>query len=543
MVVTILMVIIKDKEKEFAMKKTGKIVSIALSVVILMQIFAVTSFAEQKEMTWALQPVEGEITMPKYHGEYSDELGVVFISSETHKYGTIDKHGNTLIPAEYDNILYYYGNEYVHVMKYTEGNYGRVDAVVNAKGEFTIDFGTYARIDKINDDAIVAKKGEKYGLVAPSGEILADFIYDEIIGLIQNQYLFENIEYVCAKKDGKYGVIDYSGKVIIPFEHDYRISLWLDGKFYKVEGTVSKEPYYLDTNGSVVDSSVLKQHAGVVNTYIDGYYISDETTDRYIVQKDGGFGLTDKNMKLIIPCNYNVITANSYGDFFYAKEKDTPGTQGAAIWFDKQGNPIEYLNKYNGSPTKSGYVIGIDKESECVGMADSLGNVLIPFEYSHIWEIGNGLYAVKTNTGKEGIAEFGTGTKLTDTFEGLILKIDSKTATAFNKEAKMDVAPIIKNGRTMLPARFVAENLGAEVSWDAETQTVTISLNSSHYLQITIGSDEAKVGGYRPYIVKLDAPAFIENGRTYTPVRFIAESLGAKVFWQQDTQTVKILKK
>ena len=43
-----------------------------------------------------------------------------------------------------------------------------------------------------------------------------------------------------------------------------------------------------------------------------------------------------------------------------------------------------------------------------------------------------------------------------------------------SRSEKMDTAPIIKNGRTMLPARAVAEALGAKVTWNAEKRTVYI---------------------------------------------------------------------
>ncbi|MBQ4159383.1 MAG: copper amine oxidase N-terminal domain-containing protein, partial [Clostridia bacterium] len=42
--------------------------------------------------------------------------------------------------------------------------------------------------------------------------------------------------------------------------------------------------------------------------------------------------------------------------------------------------------------------------------------------------------------------------------------------------------------------------------------------------------------------VRLDSPAFLENDRTYTPVRFIAEALGASVSWDEPTQRVTITK-
>lgn len=43
-----------------------------------------------------------------------------------------------------------------------------------------------------------------------------------------------------------------------------------------------------------------------------------------------------------------------------------------------------------------------------------------------------------------------------------------------------------------------------------------------------------------PQTLPLDAPAFIEDGRTYLPVRFVAENLGATVTWNGNTQTVTI---
>jgi hypothetical protein len=38
----------------------------------------------------------------------------------------------------------------------------------------------------------------------------------------------------------------------------------------------------------------------------------------------------------------------------------------------------------------------------------------------------------------------------------------------------MDVAPLVRNGRTYLPARYVAEAFGRTVTWDQASQTVTI---------------------------------------------------------------------
>ena len=118
----------------------------------------------------------------------------------------------------------------------------------------------------------------------------------------------------------------------------------------------------------------------------------------------------------------------------------------------------------------------------------------------------------------------------------IVLTIGKKEANVFGETKSNDVAPIIRNDRTMLPARFVAENLGATVEWDNDTRTVTITKDDIKIV-ITIDSQTAFVNGAA---IILDSPAFIENDRTYTPLRFIAEKLGAEVDWNGDTQTVYI---
>ena len=58
---------------------------------------------------------------------------------------------------------------------------------------------------------------------------------------------------------------------------------------------------------------------------------------------------------------------------------------------------------------------------------------------------------------------------------GSIGRGEEKAAKVFGKTKSNDVAPIIENSRTMLPARFVAENLGAKVEWIEKDQKVIIT--------------------------------------------------------------------
>ncbi len=78
----------------------------------------------------------------------------------------------------------------------------------------------------------------------------------------------------------------------------------------------------------------------------------------------------------------------------------------------------------------------------------------------------------------------------------VLLTINSKSALVNGKEKQMDVAPFIDvhSNRTLVPVRFVVEFLGGEVQWDAATRTVTITANSKT-VEITIDSTTAYVNG------------------------------------------------
>lgn len=116
------------------------------------------------------------------------------------------------------------------------------------------------------------------------------------------------------------------------------------------------------------------------------------------------------------------------------------------------------------------------------------------------------------------------------------MQIGSTIYTVDGEQRTMDVAPLIRKDRTFLPARYVAEALGGEVSWDAAARRVTIC-HRNGIVSLTIGSNWATKNGAPLYI---DAAPFIENDRTMVPVRFISEALGALVDWDQATRTVTI---
>ncbi|MEN3005489.1 stalk domain-containing protein [Dehalobacterium formicoaceticum] len=100
-----------------------------------------------------------------------------------------------------------------------------------------------------------------------------------------------------------------------------------------------------------------------------------------------------------------------------------------------------------------------------------------------------------------------------------------------------DVPPRIVQGRVILPARAILEPLGAELFWDSKSRTVTV-FQGVNKITLIINQKTATVNGIK---YTLDAPATIINGRTFLPVRFIAEAFDSYVEWDSTNRLVKVL--
>lgn len=115
----------------------------------------------------------------------------------------------------------------------------------------------------------------------------------------------------------------------------------------------------------------------------------------------------------------------------------------------------------------------------------------------------------------------------------ILLHLDDSAA-----ETPIDGQPYIKDGSLMVPVRFVAERLEAEVSWDGEKKQVTLfDPPSATTVVLTIGSSIASVNGRE---ASLQTEAQIIDNTTYVPARFVAEMLGAQVGYEDETRMVSI---
>lgn len=100
-----------------------------------------------------------------------------------------------------------------------------------------------------------------------------------------------------------------------------------------------------------------------------------------------------------------------------------------------------------------------------------------------------------------------------------------------------EVAPVVENGRTLVPFRAIFEALGLRVDWNDELKTAT-AYNGSTNVAVKLDSRYGSINGE---LKELEASARIAQGRTLVPLRFISEAFGNEVRWDPKGRTVSIV--
>ena len=136
-----------------------------------------------------------------------------------------------------------------------------------------------------------------------------------------------------------------------------------------------------------------------------------------------------------------------------------------------------------------------------------------------------------TFTMPEGKVNVAVTTKAADYDLRVVMQINNRNILVNNRTITNDVAPVIVDNRTMVPIRVITETLGGTAHWNADTRTVTLNIDGK-ILTMTIGQT---ISGF-------DTAPIIRNDRTYVPVRYVAERLGASVEWVGESQQIIITK-
>jgi hypothetical protein len=107
-----------------------------------------------------------------------------------------------------------------------------------------------------------------------------------------------------------------------------------------------------------------------------------------------------------------------------------------------------------------------------------------------------------------------------------------------------DQEPLLRSGRVLFPVRNLADALGYTTFWEAADKTVTVQ-DGERIIRMTAGETLATVNrfddGDLSETIAMDVAPAAENGRTFVPVRFLAEAFDLDVEWEEDTRTIRIV--
>ncbi|MFL1998786.1 copper amine oxidase N-terminal domain-containing protein [Lysinibacillus irui] len=118
-----------------------------------------------------------------------------------------------------------------------------------------------------------------------------------------------------------------------------------------------------------------------------------------------------------------------------------------------------------------------------------------------------------------------------DLKNSMILSPESSMAF-INGQKVSAVQPIIKDGRTLVPLRFISEGFGAKVDFNTKKQSITITY-ATKTISLKIGDNNISINGKSS---EMDVAASIYNSSTYIPLRYIGEAFNKKVFYLKNTE-------
>jgi hypothetical protein len=123
----------------------------------------------------------------------------------------------------------------------------------------------------------------------------------------------------------------------------------------------------------------------------------------------------------------------------------------------------------------------------------------------------------------------------------ILMKIGRDTMLVNEDVREIDpgrgTAPLIKNGRTLVPIRAIIEAMGGAAGWDAGERKVSLTANA-HSVAMWINQKNIVVDGESK---TMDVVPEIINDRTMLPIRFVVENIDCQIAWIGSTQEIVVL--
>ncbi len=418
------------------------------------------------------------------------------INTTAYNNGSIEGF-NLQSPVVFENSLLWTGKEYIKHNSSEGVVYKSSDKLTLSESNITSDNYKAFRSVGSGADKEMLWDGTKYiaritGYEAPKlrGGALEDgrklFVFDESLNMI-DEVIFEGD--VCAMS-------------------------FINGKYYvKVGDLVNKEKYYIYSSLNLNDwdlNSNLSE-VPVSNGKSEMLFQYDHTGS--VASYTGRDKITQSNINLgnqtFFEINYETESLNysTVIDGIYVSKMITQngvyiGFSDDGVYYNKVKLPDDYMIlKEQGTTTKSPlfYDLGDSIAYEEYGLAVRFDKAAIKASFSQ---------------------QAHTYVKVADKVLGF------------------DTEPIIESDRTLVPLRFIFETLGADVDWEDLTRTAIVQ-NDEATILFSIDNTTASVNSMSK---TMDVPARLVNDKTMVPLRFLSEELGFNVEWDEATRTATINK-
>lgn len=399
------------------MKKKNIVISIIILIMIIAISIGVYKFIDAEGKKYEITKIN----------QYN-----YFIVKHNNKYGVIDRSGNNVISADYEEVIIpnpekdlfiCYQNKNSKVLNKNNEeilkNYNQLEAI---------------RLKNIASDLMYEKsvlkfsKDEKYGLVDFNGKEIAKPIYEEIDSLPYKE------GELLVKQNGKYGVINIKGNKLIDIQYE-KINVdgyYIENEGYKNSGYIvsikTEEGYrfgYINNKGenliktefnelnrvtSINDNNIYLIGAkngqfGVIkndNVIIANEYQSityDATNKVFVAEKSKKYGIFDLDGKQIVPVKYNQIDIT--GVYLYAQND-----QGTTVYNSNgtEANINSNIAILNTSNDK--YKIRINNENGTkYGIINKEGKKLVEEKYNYISYLYENYFIVSKENGKLGVID------------------------------------------------------------------------------------------------------------------------------------------
>lgn len=353
--------------------------------------------------------------------------GFSAVKNEEGKWGYINKDGELVIPYHYEEANSFSNG--LALIK-TEGLYGYINKENN-----TVIPPTYTEAYPFSENLACVKTDVGYGYINTDGSFA-----------IQPQYelAFDFCEGVAVIKNGKYGLIDASGAILIAPTFDRLIPIINNGL---VKAEKNGKMGFINTAGQQKTEFI----------YTD---LGDFSEGFCPVGTSEGYGYINSNFELVLSPAWEL--AGKFSEGLAPIKKD-----GLWGYIDTEGTlKTDFMFKEAG-PFSNSYAVVCNED-------------------------GNWQYIAKHNL--SAFSSEDTPYELTTKARTLLLEIDHPFLYTTKGAIPLDAAPIIRDGHTLLPIRAVVEAIGGKVSWDAKTQKITLE-KDGHIVILTLNKTAAFTDG------------------------------------------------